>query len=154
MCERFLGVWDLIHRASHKIGIETLSKLIAPIKRSLYTNDLIIIRRVLLVLQKLSRGNDGAIGIALVPYFNQLLPMINILKERYRTVKSCDHYEKDEHNDFIRFIDETLLILEQNGGPDAFINIKYSIPTYEQQVDMKDLSSNQINTLVEPLLDL
>ena len=148
---------DLITRASHKIGVETLSKLIAPLKRSLYTNDLIIIRRVLLVLQRLARGNDGAIGIALVPYFNQLLPMINILKERYRNEKPCDtiaDYGKDEHNDFVRFIDETLLVLEQFGGPDAFINIKYSIPTYEQQVDIKQLSPSQTNTLVEPLLEL
>lgn len=28
-------------------------------------------------------------------------------------------------------IDETLMILEKYGGEDAFINIKYIVPTYE-----------------------
>lgn len=31
-------------------------------------------------------------------------------------------------------IEETLRLLEERGGPDAFINIKYIIPTYESQV--------------------
>lgn len=31
-------------------------------------------------------------------------------------------------------INETLEILESHGGPDAFINIKYMIPTYESCV--------------------
>ena len=139
---------DLIGRASHKISIETLSKVIAPLKRALYTNDPIVIRRVLLVLQKLARGNDGAIGVALVPYFNQLLPIVNILKERNRRKKQCsavDDYGRDSRNDLNRLIDETLVVLEQFGGPDAFINIKYSIPTYEQQADVKQFSSVPTN---------
>ena len=32
-------------------------------------------------------------------------------------------------------IDETLEIFEKFGGEDAFINIKYMIPTYESKVD-------------------
>ena len=31
-------------------------------------------------------------------------------------------------------IQETLMLLEQKGGEDAFINIKYVIPTYESTV--------------------
>ncbi|EEQ99258.1 hypothetical protein Pmar_PMAR013311 [Perkinsus marinus ATCC 50983] len=31
-------------------------------------------------------------------------------------------------------IDETLGVLEKHGGEDAFINIKYMVPTYESQV--------------------
>ena len=31
-------------------------------------------------------------------------------------------------------IEDTLQILERYGGPDAFINIKYMIPTYESCV--------------------
>jgi hypothetical protein len=121
-----------------------------------------VIKRVLLVLQKLARGNDGAVGIALVPYLNQLLPIVNILKERnqgksYRNQKTCntiDDYEKDNQNDLARLIDETLVVLEQFGGQDAFINIKYSVPTYEQQVDIKQLSTAQMNTMVRPLLEI
>jgi len=131
-------------------------------KRALYTNHPIVIKRVLIVLQKLVRGNDGAIGIALVPYFNQLLPIINIIKERnqgklYRNKNQCyriDDYEKNIENDLVRLIDETLVILEQFGGQDAFINIKYSVPTYEQQTDIKQLTSTQTNTMIRPLIDI
>ena len=97
-----IGVFDLLERASHRIRNETLSKLIQPLKRSLYTNDPIVIRRVLLVLQKLSRGNDGAIGIALVPYFTQLLPIVKILKQRTQTTKHSsiiDDFKKNVQND-------------------------------------------------------
>ncbi len=116
----------------------------------------------MLVLQKLARGNDGGIGIALVPYFNQLLPIINILKERNqiklkldkRECHIIDNYEKDISTDLVRLIDETLVILEQFGGQDAFINIKYSIPTYEQQADIKQLTTTQTETMIQPFLDL
>jgi hypothetical protein len=136
--------------------------LIVPLKRALYTNNPIVIRGVLLVLQKLARGNDGAIGIALVPYFNQILPRINIIRERNegnydRNVKQCkiiDDYEKDSQSDLVRLIDETLVVLEQFGGQDAFINIKFSIPTYEQQADVKQLSTTQMDTMIQPLMEI
>ena len=148
-----VGVLDLIERASHKIGMDTLSKLIAPLKRALYTNDPIVIGRVLLVLQKLARGNDGALGIGLVSYFNQLLPTVNILKERNRNKNQCRIID-DYGNDLHRLIDQTLVVLEQFGGVDAFLHIKYSIPTYEQQADVKQFSSSQSKTLVEPLSEM
>ena len=99
--------------------------MIQPLKRALYTHNSIVIRRVLIVFQKLVRGNDGAIGIALVPYYNQLLPIINIIKERnqnqfYQNRKSCniiDDYERNISDDLVRLIDETLVTLEQFGGP-------------------------------------
>ncbi|CAF2987220.1 unnamed protein product [Rotaria socialis] len=155
------GILDLIEHASHKIDIESLSKIILPLKRALYTNDQIVISRVLIVLQKLARGNDGAIGVALVPYFNQILPMINIIKERNQgklhkkkpQCKIVDDYEKDIPNELVRLIDKTLLILEQYGGQDAFINIKFSIPTYEQQADVKTLSTPQINAMLQPFME-
>ncbi|CAF3863639.1 unnamed protein product [Adineta steineri] len=156
------GILDLITRASHKIDGETLSKLIVPLKRALYTNDPIVISRVLFVLQNLARGNDGAVGIALVPYFNQILPIINIIRERnegksYRNQKSCkiiDDFEKNIETNLVRLINDTLIVLEQFGGQDAFINIKYSIPTYEQQADVKQLTSTQIDTIVQPFIGI
>jgi hypothetical protein len=112
----------------------------------------------LIVIQKLARGNDGAIGVALVPYFNQLLPIINVIKERhqgtfYRNQRQCsiiDDYEKNISTDLDRLINETLVVLEQFGGQDAFINIKFSIPTYEQQADVKQLTTAQTETMIQP----
>lgn len=133
------GMLDLIEHASHKIDLETLGQLIAPIKRALCTRHPTVISRVLIILQRLARGNDSALGIALVPFFNQFLPMINIIRESpQRSISS----------ELIRSIDQTLFVLEQCGGPDAFINIKYSVPTYEQQADVKGLTPSQLNTLI------
>jgi hypothetical protein len=157
-----IGISDLVARASHKIDGETLAKLVVPLKRALYTNNPMIITRVLLVLQRLARSNDGAIGIALVPYFGQLLPRINIIRERNqsrarRHRASCrivDDYEKSVETDLVRLIDDTLIVLEQFGGQDAFINIKFSVPTYEQQADVKQLSSPQLDTVVQPFMGM
>ena len=57
-------------------------------------------------------------------------------------------------NDLLRLIDETLFVLEQCGGPDAFINIKFSVPTYEQQADVKSLTSAQMKTMVQPFAEI
>lgn len=142
--------------------METISKMILPIKRALYTNDSIILSRILTVLQKLASGNDGALGVALVPYFNQILPIINIIKERYQekifqSKRQCniiDDYGRNIPSEVVRLVDKTLTVLEQFGGQDAFINIKFSIPTYEQQVDLKQLSSSQTDSLLQPLIDV
>lgn len=156
------GSLNLIEQAAHKIDNETLSKLIIPLKRALYTHDEFVIRRVLSLIQKLARANESAIGILLVPYFKQLLPIFNILKERYERKlnqheQDCyviDDYQTDESSDLLRLINQTLVVLEQSGGQDAFINIKYLIPTYEQQADIKQLSTAQLNMAVKPILDL
>ena len=157
-----LGVLDLVDRTSHKIDVETLSKLIRPLKRALYTNDVSVARRVLLVLQRLARGNDGALGIALVPFFNQLLPRIYIIRERSLNtsaadVRTCDRIDDDRtnaSNNLLRLIDETLFVLEQCGGPDAFVNIKFSVPTYEQQADVKLLTSAEMKTMGQPFAEI
>ena len=43
---------------------------------------------------------------------------------------SIDYTQKNEMN-IGDLIDETLQCLEKYGGEDAFINIKYIVPTYE-----------------------
>ena len=40
-------------------------------------------------------------------------------------------YHQRFHENIGDLIQETLEVLEKRGGPDAFINIKYMIPTYE-----------------------
>ena len=88
--------------------------------------------------------------------------MINIIRERnqakfYRNQRQCDiidGYEKNIPNDLVRLIDKTLMVLEQFGGPDAFINIKFSIPTYEQQADVKQLTNAQMDTIVQPFKEI
>ena len=43
-------------------------------------------------------------------------------------------YAQRKNRDMGVLINDTLQVLEQHGGVDAFINIKYMIPTYESCV--------------------
>ena len=47
-----------------------------------------------------------------------------------------DYHQRFQEN-IGDLIQDTLEILEKRGGPDAFINIKYMIPTYESCIVKK-----------------
>ncbi len=97
--------------------------------------------RTLKKLQKLVQSGEF-IGEALVPYYRQILPMFNLFKR-----KTCKYFPfcrefvvnigdkidyGQRYNTRIgELIQDTLEILEKHGGEDAYINIKYMIPTYE-----------------------
>lgn len=102
------------------------------------------------VLQHLVKSGD-MVGEALVPYYRQILPTLNLFKEKngacvlivlifvslkkHKTflVNCGDNidYSQMRGENLADIINETLEILETYGGEDAFINIKYMIPTYE-----------------------
>nr|XP_008517541.1 PREDICTED: parkin coregulated gene protein [Equus przewalskii] len=70
-------------------------------------------------------------GEALVPYYRQILPILNIFKNM--NVNSGDgiDYSQQKRENIGDLIQETLEAFERYGGEDAFINIKYMVPTYE-----------------------
>lgn len=74
------------------------------------------------------------IGEALVPYYRQILPVFNIFKNKRLNSGHCIDYAQRKRLNLGDLIDETLEIFEIHGGEDAFINIKYMIPTYESCV--------------------
>lgn len=124
------GVRDILQGGSHDVILEAMPQLIIPIKTALNTRDTQVIVEVLLVIQELvNRGN--AIGIALVPYYRQILPILNIFKSYTRNIGDAMDYSQRNNNDLGELIQKTLEMLEVKGGEDAFINIKYMIPTYE-----------------------
>lgn len=78
------------------------------------------------------------IGEALVPYYRQILPVFNMFKNKRgnqgpNLVNIGDKidYAQRKNENLSELIQETLEILEKHGGEDAYINIKYMIPTYE-----------------------
>lgn len=110
--------------------------------------------RTLRVIQALVDLGDG-IGVALVPYYRQLLPVMNIFIEdkgacrvrapgaahmRWRVALAQPRHLAVHLGDGIDYsqrfghigelIEETLQKLEKRGGPDAYINIKYLIPSW------------------------
>ena len=82
------------------------------------------------VIQTLVQSAD-LVGEALVPYYRQLLPVFNLfIANRINIGDQIDYAQRKKEN-LGDLIMETLELLEKYGGEDAFINIKYMIPTYE-----------------------
>jgi hypothetical protein len=74
------------------------------------------------------------IGEALVPYYRQILPIFNIFRQKNMNSGDGIDYSQRKRENLGELIQETLELFETTGGEDAFINIKYMIPTYESCV--------------------
>ena len=132
---RFLaiqGVFDMLEHGGNKV-LPVIPQLIIPIKTALNTRDPDIICVILKILQKLVTCAD-MIGEALVPYYRQILPVFNIFKQKNANYGDKIDYSQRKRQNIGELIQETLELLETTGGEDAFINIKYMIPTYESCV--------------------
>ena len=117
----FEGTKDMLVEAPDRVLI-CVPDLIQPLKLALNTRDPAIVSKVLEVVVQCVSLCD-MVGESLVPYFRQLLPVLSILKHDGRQI-SRGVAMSDRVN-------EALMALEMYGGPDAFVNIKYMIPTYE-----------------------
>ena len=71
------------------------------------------------------------IGEALVPYYRQILPIMNLFKTSNFNMGDKIQYSQRKGTCLGDLILQTLELFEINGGEDAFINIKYMIPTYQ-----------------------
>jgi len=125
------GVKDLLTEGGQKI-LPVVPQLIIPIKTALNTRDPEIICTMLKVLQQLVTSAD-MVGEALVPYYRQILPIFNLFKTKQNKDNASDRidYSQQKRTNVADLIEETLEVFETHGGDDAFINIKYMIPTYE-----------------------
>lgn len=56
---------------------------------------------------------------------------MNVFITKNKNMGDKIDYNQRKRSNLGDLIHETLEILEQNGGDEAFINIKYMIPTYE-----------------------
>ncbi|EKF31059.1 hypothetical protein MOQ_005112 [Trypanosoma cruzi marinkellei] len=128
------GCLDLLKRGGAKI-LPTIPQLIIPIKTALNTRHPEIICATLRILQQLLVSGD-LIGEALVPYYRQILPMLNLFKSRHKNRARGDtiDFGQRKRDDVGDLVEETLQLLELHGGDDAYINIKYMVPTYESCV--------------------
>jgi hypothetical protein len=126
------GCYDLLKGGGSKV-LPTIPQLIIPLKTALNTRDPEIIASTLKVLQQLVISGD-LIGEALVPYYRQILPIFNLYKTRNINMGDAIDYGQRKRENIGDLIEETLQLLEIHGGEDAFINIKYMIPTYESCV--------------------
>lgn len=132
---RFLsvqGVFDMLEKGGAKV-LPVIPQLIIPIKTALNTRDPEIIAITLKILQALVTCSD-TIGEALVPYYRQILPVMNLFKTNNSNLGDKIDYSQRKGANLGDLIQTTLELFETHGGEDAFINIKYMIPTYESCV--------------------
>ncbi len=66
-----------------------------------------------------------------MPYYRQILPVLNLFKTMNKNQGDKIDYAQRKASDLGELIIETLELFEKHGGDDAFINIKYMVPTYE-----------------------
>jgi len=133
------GVMDMLEAGAHKV-LPVIPQLIIPIKTALNTRDRAVVVKVLKILQALVNcdvavsGGAGLIGQALVPYYRQILPVLNIFINKNDNLGDAIDYGQRKRMNLGELITQTLEQLEMHGGEDAFINIKYLVPTYQSVV--------------------
>jgi hypothetical protein len=129
---RFLarqGVFDMLEAGGSKV-LPVVPQLIIPIKQALNTRDPDVMCIMLRVLQQLVLSGE-MIGEALVPYYRQILPVMNIFKSKNNNIGDAIDYGQQKKQNVGELIMDTLELFEVHGGEDAFINIKYLVPVYE-----------------------
>lgn len=124
------GIEDMLEHGGVNKILPVIPQLIIPIKSALNTRDHQIVCTTLKILQKLV-SCAPRVGEALVPYYRQILPILNIFKQKNFNSGDGIDYGQQKRQNVGDLINETLESFERHGGPDAFINIKYMIPTYE-----------------------
>lgn len=132
---RFLaieGTHNMLEKGGSKV-LPVVPQLIIPLKTALSTRDPEVVATTMKVLQKLVMSGE-MIGEALVPYYRQLLPVFNLYKGSSKNIGDAIDYGQRKRQSLGELVDETLEAFELHGGDDAFINIKYMIPTYESCV--------------------
>jgi len=135
---RFLaeqGMKDMLNSSepSGKI-LPVLPQLIIPIKDALNTRDPSVVERTLKILKILAKSEEFC-GQALVPYYRQVLPILNIFLRKTENTGDGIVYKQRRNGNLSDLVMETLETFEAHGGADAFINIKYLIPTYQSCVE-------------------
>jgi len=124
------GVYELLYHGGAAKILPVVPQLILPIKDALNTRDHKVMVRVLKVVQVLVEAGP-MIGEALVPYYRQMLPVLNIFKQKNVNLGNSIEYSQQKRENLGDLINETLEKLEMTGGEDAYINLKYMVPTYE-----------------------
>ncbi|KAK5926084.1 hypothetical protein CgunFtcFv8_021684 [Champsocephalus gunnari] len=123
------GVHDMLEQGGTKVLL-VIPQLIIPIKNALNTRNQQVMCNTLKALQQLVMCG-GTVGEALVPYFRQILPIFNIFKNMKINSGDGIVYGQQKKQNIGELIQETLVMFERYGGKDAFINIKYMVPTYQ-----------------------
>lgn len=120
---------EILEKCPEKI-LPVLPQLIIPIKLALSTKIAEVVVVTIRKIQKLIKCGNS-IAEALVPYYRQILPILNLFKNKRSNMGDQMDYGQYKGSDVCELIHQTLELMETHGGEDAYINIKYMVPTYE-----------------------
>lgn len=123
------GTWELLKNGGTRV-LSVIPQVVIPLKKALDTRDAEILPIALRTMQKLVKSSELA-GEALIPFYRQLLPVLNEFIMYNKNLGDRIEYGQRKKENIGDLILETLEVLELNGGPEAFINIQYMIPTYQ-----------------------
>ncbi|GFT57425.1 parkin coregulated gene protein homolog [Nephila pilipes] len=124
------GTIELMQAAKERI-LNVLPEVILGMKRALRTDKPEIIMNVCAVIQKLATVSP-IVGLALIKYYRQLLiPVFSKYKSSQKRYKRGEIYYGQRRRNVHDIINQTLILLDQTGGPAAYVEIKYAVPTFE-----------------------
>ena len=123
------GTLDLIAAGGEAKVLPVVPEIIIPMKKAFATRDEKVIVRSLRVLAALA-ALGGRVGAALVPYYRQLLPVLNAYMGTGKNLGDGIDYGQ-RFGSIADKITDCLQALELAGGPDALVNLKYVISSYE-----------------------
>jgi hypothetical protein len=122
------GVYDMMQAGSSNV-VPVIPQLIIPIKTALNTRDRSVIAKVLKVLQALVKCDQeqNQVGQSLVPYYQQILPVLNIFIRKNQNLGDSIDYGQQKREDIGGLILETLEAFETHGGKEYFVSVYESI---------------------------
>eukprot|EP00792_Barthelona_sp_PAP020_P005587 TRINITY_DN2716_c1_g1_i1.p1 TRINITY_DN2716_c1_g1~~TRINITY_DN2716_c1_g1_i1.p1 ORF type:complete len:227 (+),score=50.58 TRINITY_DN2716_c1_g1_i1:35-715(+) len=124
------GTLHMLKNGNPTIVKECLPQLIIPIKKALNTRNKDIICSVLKILQELVKVGPE-VGHDLVAFYRQILPIFNMFKNHNLNLGDGIEYSQYSKVNVGDLIEETLQMFEKYGGNEAYVNIKWIVPTYE-----------------------
>ena len=126
----YQGVLDLLKHGKDKI-LPVVPQLVIPIKTGLSTRKQSTIVKILKALKALATSSEY-VGEALVPYYRQILPVFNLilLLDNRSSRRGRGDYGHKRRVNLRELVYETLEALQTAGGADAYVNIKYMVPTH------------------------
>lgn len=129
------GVEDLLEasRGHPDWILPSLPDLAKPLKYAFMTGIPSVVLKTLRVIRLLLSSNEG-VGEALVPYYKLFLSPIKLWLDYRKDTGDVIDYSQRQSNDVGEEALSTLELMERTGGPNAYVNIKFFIPTYESCV--------------------
>ena len=126
------GIHDMLEHGGAKV-LPVIPQLIVHIRDALLTRNHEVVCETLKVLQRLIICSELS-GKGLVPFYRQIMPILNLFKMKNINCGDRIDYSQQKRQNLGDLIEETLSLFEKHGGEDAFINIKYMVPTYESHI--------------------